>query len=247
MVRIFILVVIKLKSIGLIGANGFVGKSIKKFILNNEEFSTTCITRENYEEAKKKKNFDIIINAAMPSKRFWAHENPHLDFHETVKKTFDILNHWKSSKIIQISSISARSQLNTVYGRHKAAAEKIVCNERNLIIRLGPMYGKELNKGVLIDLLNNNPVYVSKESLYCFAPVDWVGKWIANNINSCGVIDLGGNNAISVGKVAQEINSKSKFKGPIDHQVLSQEIKSAPEAKNVIDYLLSKNHSKNQL
>ena len=67
--------------------------------------------------------------------------------------------------------------------------------------------------------------------MYCFAPVDWVGKWIANNINLCGVIDLGGNNAISVGKVAQEINSKSKFKGPIDHQVLSQEIKSAPEAK----------------
>ena len=62
----------------------------------------------------------------MPSKRFWAKNNPYKDFIVTVEKTFKIANDWKSSKIIQISSISARSQLNTPYGRHKAAAEKLV-------------------------------------------------------------------------------------------------------------------------
>ena len=61
----------------------------------------------------------------MPSKRFWAQQNPKKDFRETVEKTFNIVNDWKSSKIIQISSISARSQLDTVYGRHKAASEKL--------------------------------------------------------------------------------------------------------------------------
>jgi len=231
-----------LKSVGLIGANGFVGRSIRKFILNNKEISTTCITRENYEEAKQNKTYDVLINAAMPSKRFWANQNPHLDFHETVKKTFDIVTDWKSSKIIQISSISARSQLNTIYGRHKAAAEKIVSNEKNLILRLGPMYGERLTKGVLIDLLKNNRVYISRQSLYCFAPVEWVGEWIATNMHLCGIKDLGGNNAISVGEVARQINSKSIFEGPIDNQVLSKEIKSGPESNNVIDYILSKNN-----
>ncbi|WP_269611128.1 NAD-dependent epimerase/dehydratase family protein [Prochlorococcus marinus] len=231
-----------MKSVGLIGANGFVGRSIRKYILNNKEISTTCITRENYEEAKQKKEYDVLINAAMPSKRFWASQNPHLDFHETVKKTFDIVNDWKSSKIIQISSISARSQLNTTYGRHKAAAEKIVSNENNLILRLGPMYGERLSKGVLIDLLTNNRIYISKESLYCFAPVEWVGEWIATNMHLCGIQDLGGNNAISVGEVARLINSKSIFEGPIDNQVLSKEIKSGPESNNVINYILSKNN-----
>tara|TARA_B100000700_G_C15021643_1_gene846025 strand:+ start:566 stop:1261 length:696 start_codon:yes stop_codon:yes gene_type:complete len=227
-----------LKSIGLIGSNGFVGQSIKKFLLKNEKLSTTCITRENYEAKKEEKEYDIIINAAMPSKRYWASQNPHLDFHETVKKTFDIVNDWKFSKIIQISSISARSQLNTIYGRHKAAAEKIVSDGNNLIIRLGPMYGERLNKGVIIDLINNKPVYIAKQSLYCFAPVDWIGEWIASNMNLAGVLDLGANNAISVGKVAERINSKSKFEGPIDNQIISHKIKFAPEAYNVIDYIL---------
>ncbi len=227
-----------MKSIALIGCNGFVGKSIRKYLSNNKEILLNAVTRENYEAARKEKHYDIIINAAMPSKRFWAKQNPYKDFCETIEKTFNIVNTWKSSKIIQISSISARSQLNTTYGRHKAAAEKLVNNEKNLILRLGPMYGKSLNKGVLIDMKNNAPVYVSKESLYAFAPVDWIGEWISKNMHLSGVLDLGGNNAIKLNEVAQRIGSKSIFTGPIDNQVISNEIKNAPEAKNVIDFIL---------
>ncbi len=225
-------------SVGLIGANGFVGTSIRKSIQKNKNISSTFITRENYEEAKKNKDYDIIINASMPSKRFWASQNPNKDFNETVKKTFEILNNWRNSKIIQISSISARSQLNTIYGRHKAAAEKLVNDNRNLILRLGPMYGPMLNKGVLIDMKNNHTVYVSKESLYCFAPVDWIGQWICKNLHLSGIYDLGGNNAISLNEIAQKIDSKSTFTGPVDNQILSKEIKNAPEARNVLDFIL---------
>ncbi len=227
-----------MKSVALIGANGFVAQSIQKQLLNDKSISLTSVTRENYEVARIEKQYDIIINSAMPSKRFWAKQNPSKDFHETVEKTFNIVNNWKSSKLIQISSISARSQLNTTYGRHKAAAEKLVNNERNLIIRLGPMYGKKLTKGVLIDMKNDNPVYVSKESLYCFAPVDWVGEWIYKNMHLSGVLDLGGNNAIKLDEVAQKIGSKSIFTGPIDNQIISKKIKNAPEARNVVDFIL---------
>tara|TARA_Y100001968_G_scaffold299640_1_gene310461 strand:- start:1097 stop:1780 length:684 start_codon:yes stop_codon:yes gene_type:complete len=227
-----------LQSIALIGANGFVGKSIKKYILNEKNKLITCVTRENYETAKNEKEYDILINAAMPSKRFWAKRNPKKDFHETVEKTFNIVNDWKSSKIIQISSISARSQLDTIYGRHKAAAEKLVENTNNLILRLGPMYGKSLNKGVLIDIKNNDNVYVSKESLYCFAPVEWVGQWISENLHLSGTIDLGSNSAIQLNEIAKKIDSKSKFIGPVDNQIISKEIKGAPEALDVIDFVL---------
>ncbi len=227
-----------MQSIALIGANGFVGKSIKKYILNEKNKLITCVTRENYETAKNEKEYDILINAAMPSKRFWAKRNPKKDFHETVEKTFNIVNDWKSSKIIQISSISARSQLDTIYGRHKAAAEKLVENTNNLILRLGPMYGKSLNKGVLIDIKNNDNVYVSKESLYCFAPVEWVGQWISENLHLSGTIDLGSNSAIQLNEIAKKIDSKSKFIGPVDNQIISKEIKGAPEALDVIDFVL---------
>ncbi len=232
-----------MKSLALIGSNGFVGQSIKKYLIKNKQIVSTFVTRDNYEEARLQKKYDVIINSAMPSKRFWATQNPHQDFNETVQKTFRIMNDWESSKVIQISSISARSQPNTIYGRNKAAAEKLVENENNLILRLGPMYGDTLNKGVLIDLLKHDPVYISEESLYCFAPVDWVGEWIASNIHITGILDLGGNNAISVGKVAKSIGSNSIFKGPTDNQIVSKEIKFAPKAENVIKYIL--NYKKN--
>ena len=227
-----------MKSIALIGSNGFVGKSIKKYILKDKNILVTCVTREDYDRARNEKEYDILINAAMPSKRFWAKQNPDKDFQETVEKTFKLVNDWKSSKIIQISSISARSQLNTTYGRHKAAAEKLIDKKNNLIIRLGPMYGESLNKGVLIDMKNNDPVYISKESLYCFAPVDWVGEWICQNMHLNGILDLGGNNAIKLSEVAEKISSKSIFTGPVDNQIISKEIKNAPEARNVIDFVL---------
>ncbi len=227
-----------MKSVALIGANGFVAKSINKYLLKNDNISVTPVTRSNYEFERINKNYDVIINSAMPSKRFWAKQNPYEDFIETVEKTFNIVNNWKSSKIIQISSISARSQLDTTYGRHKAAAEKLVNNKNNLILRLGPMYGKSLEKGVLIDMKKDNPVYFSKESLYCFAPVDWVGEWISKNMHLSGIFDLGANNAIKLEEVANKIGSKSVFSGPVDNQILSKEIENAPEARNVIDFLL---------
>ena len=227
-----------MKSIALIGVNGFVAQSINKYLAQNKKISLTNVNRENYELARLAKSYDIIINAAMPSKRFWAKNNPHKDFLETVEKTFNIVNSWNSSKIVQISSISARSQLNTTYGRHKAAAEKLVNNQNNLIIRLGPMYGAMLKKGVLIDMKNDKDVFVSKESMYCFAPVDWVGEWISKNIHKSGIIDLGGKNAIKLDEIAQAIGSKSKFNGPIDHQIVSKEIKNAPEARDVLNFLL---------
>ncbi len=227
-----------MKSIALIGANGFVAKSINKYLLKNKNISITPVTRSNYEVARIKNKYDIIINSAMPSKRFWAKQNPYEDFIETIEKTFNIVNNWRYSKIIQISSISARSQLNTTYGRHKAAAENLVNNKSNLILRLGPMYGKDLKKGVLIDMKNDNRVYVSKESLYCFAPVDWVGEWICKNMHLSGILDLGGKNAIKLKEVANEIGSKSVFSGPVDNQIISKEIENAPEARNVLDFIL---------
>ena len=225
-------------SIALIGANGFVAKSIKKYLLKNKNISLISVTRDNYEAKRKGNHFDIIINAAMPSKRYWAKQNPYNDFCETIEKTFNIVNNWNSKKIIHISSISARSQLNTTYGRHKAAAEKLVLNEKNLIIRLGPMYGRSLTKGVIIDMKNHQQVYVSKESLYCFAPVDWIGESISNNLHLTGTLELGGNNAIKLSEIATTIGSKSIFTGPVDDQIISKHILKAPESRDVIDFIL---------
>ena len=231
--------------VALIGAGGFVGSSIVKALAAKADIDLAPVTRTNYNAAREDGPYDILINTAMPSKRFWARQNPKLDFIETVEKTSRLTNDWAAAKIIQISSISARSQLDTVYGRHKAAAEKLVKHSDNLILRLGPMYGAELDKGVLIDILNDNPVFVARNSHYCFAPIDWIASWIADNLDRSGVMDLGGNDAIMVGDVADAVESKSEFKGDTDDQILSERLDGAPAAREVIDFLHQVSKKKN--
>ena len=226
-----------MKRIALIGAEGFVGTSIAKALSSKKQTDLVKVNRQNYELIRNEGTYDILINAAMPSKRFWAQQNPAKDFIETTQKTLKLVNDWNWKKIIQISSISARSQLTTVYGRHKAAAEKLVGYGDNLILRLGPMYGERLNKGVLVDLLEDRTVFVDKDSRYCFAPVDWIGVWIANNLDLSGVMDLGGNQAIRIGEVAEAIRSKSQFQGAIDNQILTEPIAGAPFASGVISFV----------
>ena len=104
----------------------------------------------------------------MPSKRFWAKQNPKKDYIETVEKTSFFLKNYKFNKFIHISTVSARCEKNTVYGKNKKISEKLVKNNdnKNLIIRLGSMFGKSLNKGVLIDILNSKTVFINGKSKY---------------------------------------------------------------------------------
>jgi len=231
--------------VALIGASGFVGTSIGKALNGKPGIDLAPITRANHDAARDDGPYDVLINTAMPSKRFWARQNPALDFVETVEKTSTLVNEWRATKIIQISSISARSQLDTVYGRHKAAAEKLVEHGDNLILRLGPMYGEGLDKGVLIDILNGDPVFVARNSHYCFAPIDWIGSWIADNLSRSGVMDLGGNDAITVGDVADAVQSSSEFQGQTDDQILTKPLDGAPAARDAIDYLQQLRKKKN--
>src|SRR3989344_3420667 len=104
-------------TIAVVGARGYLGSAICRALPNYPEYQVMPVTRENYDEMKASE-YDILINCAMPSARFWAKNNPEKDFVETVEKTAKLLYGWKFKKFVQISTISARSQLDTVYGRH---------------------------------------------------------------------------------------------------------------------------------
>ena len=224
--------------VALVGSQGFVGSAIEHELGRLDDVELISVTRSNFISASQNGRYDFLINTAMPSGRYWASKNPLEDFRESVQKTAWLVNDWNWDKFIQISSISARSQLDTVYGRHKAAAEKLCDPDRSLIIRLGPMYGDALSKGVLFDMVNNENVYVARESRYCFAPVNWVANWISRNLHTSGLIDLGGKEAICLAEVASAVGSNSKFYGKIDDQIVSAPIVDAPSATEVIKFAL---------
>lgn len=158
----------------------------------------------------------------MPSKRFWAKQNPKLDFQETVEKTKYYLNNFRYNKFIHISSISARCQKNTTYGKNKKISEKhVLKDKKNLIIRLGPLYGNKLIKGVLVDIANSKSVFVNKNSKYSFTSTSWLAEWIIDNFKKrTGLIEVGSKDFIKLEKLKKLINSKSKFYGEIDNQII---------------------------
>lgn len=231
------------KSIALFGAKGFVGSEIAKS-LKKVGHEVIEITRENFEEHLGKK-YDYVINSAMPAARYKAKINPEWDYQETVEKTRRIFNETKFDKFIQISSVSARCQLNTTYGKNKLAAEEIVNNENSLIVRLGPMYGNTLKKGVLIDMLENSKVYVGEESRYSFAPVEFVADWIAKNLDRKGIWEVGGKNSIYLKNLVKELGLNISFEGETDIQNIETISPDYPDSNLVKDFIKSRMKTKN--
>lgn len=222
--------------VALIGANGYVGRALCDALAQQSNYAVTAVTRANYAEIQELP-FDILVNAAMPSQRFWAKSNPRLDFIETVQKTADLLYGWQFRKFVQISTLSARCQLDTVYGRHKAAAEGLCTFRDCLIVRLGPMYSRDLNKGVLVDMLTGGKVFVHAESKYCFAHRDFVTGWIATNLDRSGIVEVGARNTVRLREVAERLGVRVEFEGNIDHQEIENPDQNFPDARDVFQFL----------
>jgi len=227
----------KVKKIGVLGFKGFVGNAISNE-LKKKKIPFIGLTKLN-QKKNINKNFDYLINCAQPSKRYWAKKNPLLDYDETVNKAEYLISNFKFSKFIHLSSISARCQKKTVYGNNRYKSEQIVKKCSNhLIIRLGPMFNKSLNKGVLIDLLSSKTVFVNKKSKYSFTNLKWIANWIIKNfIKKNGLIELGAKDFIILEDVAKYLKSKSKFYGKIDNQLIKSKNKYDCSSKEVFNFL----------
>ena len=222
--------------IALFGAKGFVGSELHKALLQNGE-DVLPVTRDNFDASLNSHEFDCVINAAMPAGRFKAQNDPLWDFRETVEKTAKILYQTRFKKFVQISSVSARCQLDTIYGRHKLAAESLVCGVPHLIVRLGPMFGPTLAKGVLMDMLKGNRVFVGGASRYAFAPLSFVADWISRNLDRQGVVEVGARNSMSLADLARRLNLPVEFQGREDHQEMQIIEPGYPDVELVLEYM----------
>jgi len=221
--------------LAVIGSNGFVGK-VMCLNARKNGINVVEVTRQNYQLAQKEGGFDYIINCSMPSGRFWAKNNPSDDFQETVQKTFNIKTDFAGSKVIQISSISARLQRDTIYGRHKLSAEALLEPMSDLIIRLGPLYHSSMSKGALIDIINNQKVFLSGETKYAFTPLEWACSKILENIDQFGLLEVGAKGYVTLKDLAAQVGSKSIFEGDLDDQFFLSNDEDRPSATDVVDF-----------
>ena len=221
--------------IAVIGANGYVGSHVCKEI-NKRNLHLIKVTRkDNYEN--KILNSDYIIHCANSGKRYFCNNNPEIDFNETVIKTYNFIKLNKNkSKFILISSLSARTQLDTFYGINRRAAEMLINTKKFLIIRLGPIFGGGKNVGPLVDILNNKKVYISSSTNSAYANISYYAKKIIDLIDSKGIIELGAKDYINLGSFKKMCNSKSKFLGKDDTQIPLSSQDDSPSVTEVYKY-----------
>lgn len=223
-------------TVALFGAEGFVGKKIHHYLLASKKYLVTPVNRPTYPE-KIGKFYNIVINSAMPSARFWAKNNPKDDFRETIEKTANIFYGTTFDKFVQVSSVSARCQLDTIYGRHKLAAEDICNNGHSLIARLGPMFDEELKKGVLIDMLKGQKVFVSEKSRYAFASLDFVASYLVSHLDLKGIVEIGAFNTVKLSDIKKYLKADIEFEGAVDIQEIENPAPGFPNASEVFKFL----------
>ena len=154
----------------LVGYTGFVGSNLYEQYKFDKVFNSKNIT-EAFDE-----NPDLLVYSGIPAQKFIANSNPEED-----KKIIDnaILNIKKigPKKIVLISTIDVYSKPYDVnedtpiteneeaYGRNRRFLEEWVQNnfEDYLIVRLPGLYGKNLKKNFIYDLINYIPSLLKSE------------------------------------------------------------------------------------
>lgn len=222
--------------IGVIGCNGFVGSALCRFIAKTDN-ELTRIDRGNYNEFSNGE-FDILINSATPSKRYWALNNPLADFKATVGLTAEIVYNWHYKKLVQISTISAKCQLNHPYGINKHLAEQLALNsnQNNLVVRLGNLFGEGLNKGIIYDIIKGNPLFVSGDSRYSFIDVDKAAEIIFSKLAKNGIENVNSRNTLSLKEIINEFGINIKFGDGYECHPESGD-NSYPDATEIFTYI----------
>jgi nucleoside-diphosphate-sugar epimerase len=223
-------------AISIIGANGFVGSNLVK-IGRELGWKIIPVVRSDggFEKARES---TIVIHAANSGRRYWADQNPEKDLENCIQTTSKIFSELKGKKLILISSISARSQTNTPYGRNRKACEDLAVKAGALIIRLGPMFGGGKSAGPLHDLIQNKTVFVSGDSEYAYASVEDNARKIFSCLNHEGLLELGAHNFIRLSDLRDRIGSTSEFIGAVDNQRPISPPENSPDAQLVVNFAL---------
>lgn len=151
--------------ITLVGYTGFVGSNLA----NSFKFDNVYNSK-NIEEAFGT-NPDLLVYSGVRAEKFLANSNPEKDL-EMIENAFDNIKKINPKKIVLISTIDVyrdpvdvneESKIDTKellpYGLNRYRLEELVEEEypEHLIVRLPGLYGKNIKKNFIYDLINVIP------------------------------------------------------------------------------------------
>ena len=224
-----------MRVVAVIGAGGFVGRSIAREVANSADCRLVPVLRgQNLAEAVRE--CGVVVHAANPAGRFQANHDPQRDYQETVEKTSRILDIAKGRKCILVSSLSCRTQESTPYGRNRLECERLALDAGAVVVRFGPMYGGTRVKDTLHDILAGRPVFVAESTRYGYVDVAWAGAKLLQFVDAnASTYEIGARNSISLGEIASRFCSASTFSGPDDTQI-ALDCDEGPDAEEVLSF-----------
>jgi uncharacterized protein YbjT (DUF2867 family) len=224
------------KRIALLGAAGFVGSAIGRALARRPDVIVIPVSRGD-DWATSIEHADFVVHCANPARRFQAESDPRRDFQETVEKTASFLKFKNGKPFLLVSTLSCRTQSESRYGKHRLACEQIALVMGASVVRLGPMYGGSRTRDSLHDIILGKPVFVSASTCYAYVDVDWVGFYIASNLESFpnAVTEIGARNTIALSEIARHLGSTSSFADRDDTQ-FPLDFSVGPDAYGVLKY-----------
>lgn len=161
------------KKVYLVGSTGFVGNNLVENGCFDMMAHSTDVKNMYYHEP------DILIYAGVTGTKWLANQNPDRDQEniESAKKNINLI---KPKKLVLISTVDVYDNLNKTneqsvicennlhtYGQHRYRLEKWVesnCSDYH-IVRIPALYGKDLRKNFVYDLINLIPMMLKDEDL----------------------------------------------------------------------------------
>lgn len=155
----------------LVGNTGFVGSNLQSEYTFDELYNSKNIT-EAYG-----KNPDLLVYSGVPAQKFLANKEPEKDF-EIIKNAINNIKNIKPKEIVLISTIDVYKEPVNVnedtkidtenlqpYGYNRYYLEKWVSEniENHLIVHLPGLYGKNIKKNFIYDLIHIIPSMLTYE------------------------------------------------------------------------------------
>ncbi|MBQ2916640.1 MAG: NAD(P)-dependent oxidoreductase [Clostridia bacterium] len=155
----------------LVGYTGFVGSNLQKAHIFDGLYDS-----KNVSDAYGK-NPDLLVYSGVPAQKFLANKEPEKDF-EIIKNAINNINRINPKEIVLISTIDVYknpvgvdedTRIDTEnlqpYGYNRYYLEKWVSEniENHLIVHLPGLYGDNIKKNFIYDLINFIPSMLKKE------------------------------------------------------------------------------------
>ena len=226
--------------IGVLGANGFIGKEIINVF---DGFDVVPITRDNYLQYKDN-FFDVFINVAGNKLNYWANQFPQKDFKVSTSLVYESLFDFKINQYIFMSSIAVYDT-SSHYGFNKLLSEKIIkrYSKNYLIFRCCSVIDKNMEVGIISDAKKEIPLFVSSDSRIQFitknAVVNIIKNLILVNIKN-KLFNMGGRGTVEIGDLGPLVGKSLIYQPEAQKRHYEMDVSSLEsvyELKTSYDYV----------